>query len=230
MVKMVSRIKVITHLRGRLAGNRELSAPTIGQPVHSGKSGGRLVAIGTSTGGPASLAAVLGSLQPGFPWPVLVVIHIGKPFALAFTQWLGEQTTLPVSLAKGGEALSAVGGQVLVAPTDTHMVVRGDHLVLTDEAPIHSCRPSVDALFSSVASEIADRSIACLLTGMGRDGADGLLAIRKSGGHTVAQNEATSVVFGMPREAINRGAAEYILPLEDIGPHLARLAQVKRKK
>jgi two-component system chemotaxis response regulator CheB len=199
-----------------------VTAPTTAKP------GRRAVAIGTSTGGPAALAAVLGSLRMGFPLPILAVIHIGRNFAASFAQWLGEQTPLPVSLAEDGEPLAGVSGRVVLAPSDLHLVVRAGRLRLTEEAPMQSCRPSVDVLFSSLAAELGESCVACLLTGMGRDGAQGLLAIRRAGGHTVAQDEASSVVFGMPREAIALGAAELVLPLSGIGPHLDRVASQPR--
>ncbi len=221
-VKLVSRIKVITHLRGRMSGRSPRSSPVIA--AAPGRSGLRVVGIGTSTGGPAALAAVLGALHAGFPLPILTVIHIGRNFAGSFAQWLGGQTPLPVSLAVDGEPLTGLCGRVVLAPSDVHLVVRGGRLRLTGEAPQQSCRPSVDVLFSSLASELGDACLACLMTGMGRDGAQGLLAIRRAGGKTIVQDEASSVVFGMPREAIALGAAELILPLSEIGPHFERIA------
>jgi two-component system chemotaxis response regulator CheB len=107
-----------------------------------------------------------------------------------------------------------------MASPDSHLVLRQGKLRLTQDPERHSCRPSVDVLFASLAQELGASSAACLLTGMGMDGAEGLLAIRRAGGRTIAQDEATSVVFGMPREAILLGAAEQVLPLEMIAPML----------
>jgi two-component system chemotaxis response regulator CheB len=229
MVKMVSRIKVITHLRGRMDGSRryaidkgavEQTALAIPQ-----KHASRIVAIGTSTGGPAALTAVLSSLNPGYPWPILVVIHLSLAFGNTFAEWLGRQITLPVSLADDGQLLSDCKGRVLIAPPDQHLVVRGSRLRLTQDPLLHSCRPSVDVLFSSLAIEQRESTIACLLTGMGKDGAQGLLAIRQMGGHTMAEDASTAIVFGMPAEAIKLNAATMILPLPKIGPHLNWLAE-----
>jgi len=114
-------------------------------------------------------------------------------------------------------------GRVAVAPGGKHMLVRQGRLALTLDKERHSCRPSVDVLFESIASEFGASASACLLTGMGRDGAAGLLKIRQAGGVTIAQDEATSVVYGMPREAAVLGAATYVLPLGEIGGHLAAL-------
>jgi two-component system, chemotaxis family, protein-glutamate methylesterase/glutaminase len=112
---------------------------------------------------------------------------------------------------------------VVMAPANRHLVVRNRTLALTLDPERHSCRPSVDALFESVAREFGDSSVAALLTGMGRDGAAGLLEIRRAGGITIAQDEASSVVYGMPREAARIGAAEHVLALSEIGPTLAAL-------
>ena len=127
-----------------------------------------------------------------------------------------------MTYARHGEPFTGRG--VFLAPPDRHLMVRGGRLNLCDEPPRHSCRPSVDVLFESIARELGAASAACLLTGMGRDGALGLLAIRRAGGLTIAQDEASCVVYGMPREAVLMGAAEHVLPLQEIGPALAVLA------
>jgi two-component system chemotaxis response regulator CheB len=114
---------------------------------------------------------------------------------------------------------------VLLAPPNSHLIVKDGRLVLTHGPERHSCRPSVDVLFESLAAELGASVAGCLLTGMGRDGADGLLAMRRAGAHTIAQDEASSVVFGMPREAILLGAASQVLPLEQIAQALVSLAE-----
>ena len=116
-----------------------------------------------------------------------------------------------------------------MAPRGRHLVVRDGRLRLTADPERHSCRPSVDVLFESVAAEYGASAAACLLTGMGRDGARGLLAIRRAGGVTIAQDEATSVVYGMPREAVLLGAAQQVLPLGEIGPASPRLTAPARR-
>jgi two-component system chemotaxis response regulator CheB len=156
--------------------------------------------------------------------PLLLVLHIAEPFAAAFADWLDGQTSLRVSYAREGDRVGAKAGEVLMAPPSSHLTVRSGRVRLTADEERHSCRPSVDVLFESIADEYGSTAVACLLTGMGRDGADGLLRIRRAGGLTIAQDEATSVVFGMPREAVLLGAAESVLPLGEIGPTLARLA------
>jgi two-component system chemotaxis response regulator CheB len=153
------------------------------------------------------------------------MIHIGKAFSASFVEWLDGQSPLRVSYAIGGEPLPAVGqGRVILAPPDRHLVVCEDRLRLTLDPERHSCRPSIDVLFESLAQQIGKQTIACLLTGMGKDGASGLLSIRQAGGRTLAQDQATSVVFGMPQEAIRLEAAERVLGLEEFAPALLALA------
>jgi len=180
----------------------------------------RAIAIGASTGGPAAIVDVLRPLPAGFAVPIFLVIHIGEPFGTAFADWLDGQTAQRVAYARDDQPVTSVRG-VTMAPPDRHLVVRGGRLRLVADPPRHSCRPSVDVLFESVAREYGRAGAGCLLTGMGRDGATGLLEIRRAGGRTLAQDEATSVVYGMPREAAMLGAAERVLPVGEIGPALA---------
>ncbi len=224
-LKLVSKIRVITHLRARQTGvgrgTLAQAAGTPGPPPLRAQC--RIVAIGASTGGPGAIVEVLRGLPADFRLPVLFVLHISEPFAAAFADWLDGQTSHRVIYPEDGDPVAATAGRVVVAPADRHLVVRGGRLRLTKEPERHSCRPSVDTLFESVAEEYGAGAAACLLTGMGRDGAAGLLAIRNAGGMTMAQDEASSVVYGMPREAVLLGAAMRILPLSEIGPALGML-------
>jgi two-component system chemotaxis response regulator CheB len=224
-VKLLSRIKVITHPRARLTPLRRAApASTPAAPgATSARPGGRGIAIGASTGGPGAIVEVLRAIPAPFAVPVFFVMHIGEPFGTAFADWLDGQTAHRVRYAVQGEPIPRDGG-VLMAPPDRHLVVRGGKVCLTNDAERHSCRPSVDTLFESVAREYGATAMAALLTGMGRDGAAGLLEIRRAGGLTIAQDEATSVVYGMPREAVLLGAADRVLPLADIGAALTAAA------
>jgi two-component system, chemotaxis family, protein-glutamate methylesterase/glutaminase len=219
-LRIVARVRVITHPRARLqglsgAGGR--SAPTA-QRAHAGEARRlSLLALGASTGGPQALVTVLRDLPDECTLPVLVVMHIGAAFAVSLADWMGGQLRRPVRFALTGEALETLSGQILLAPPDRHLSVVRGRLLLSDGAERHSCRPSVDVLFESLAREGAAGVMACLLTGMGRDGAQGLLALRRAGARTIAQDEATCIVYGMPREAALLGAAEQILPLGEIG-------------
>lgn len=219
-VKIAARIRVITHPRARLAARA--GAGAAGLAVGSATS--RLIALGASTGGPGALVDVLGALHAPLRVPVLVVLHINETFAGAFADWLDAQTPHRVAYARDGEPLAGTAGRITVAPPGHHLVLADGHLHLNQGPERHSCRPAVDCLFESLAGECGSTTAAALLTGMGRDGARGLLAIRQAGGHTIAQDEASSVVYGMPREAVALGAAARVLPLAEIGPALATLA------
>lgn len=225
MVKLVARVRVVTHVRGRLPRGRGTRGEV---PLHTGakadrRSACQVVAMGASTGGPGALVEVLRALPADFPLPVLVVIHIAEPFGVAFAEWLDGQTVHPVRMACHGQSLPQRG--IVLAPPDRHLLLRGGCLLLSDAPPRHSCRPSVDVLFESLALECGAAVAACLLTGMGADGARGLLAIQQAGGTTIAQDEASSVVYGMPREAALLGAAQHVLPLGEIGAMLAALSR-----
>jgi two-component system, chemotaxis family, protein-glutamate methylesterase/glutaminase len=229
-VKLVSRIRVVTHLRARLGplGQPRIESLPMALPLPSlPRHNYEIVAIGTSTGGPAAILEILRALPSPFPLPVLFVLHINEPFGAAFAEWLDSQTKIPVSYAQDGDVVSVKAGRVMMAPPDSHLVVRNGRLRLTQDPARHSCRPSVDTLFESVAREYGPLAIACLLTGMGRDGAAGLLEVRRAGGLTIAQDEGTSIVYGMPREAALLGAVERELPLNQIGPALSTLAAQK---
>jgi two-component system chemotaxis response regulator CheB len=224
-VKLVSRIKVITHVRGKLGAHAADPAQRSATSTSPTQTKFRAVAVGVSTGGPSALQTLLHALGPRFPLPILLTIHIADPFGTAFADWLDGLSPLRVAFAKDGELLPEVGrARVIMAPTDRHLVLRSGRLHMSDEPERHSCKPSVDVLFESVAAELGDTAIGCLLTGMGRDGAAGLLAIRRAGGATIAQDEASSIVYGMPREAVLLGAAMDVVALADIGAALTTLA------
>ena len=219
-VKLVSRIKVITHLRGRLAA-RPATAPPPSPATERVPL--QVLALGGSTGSPGAVVEILRALPRDFPLPVLLVVHINEPFGKAFAEWLDAQLSVRVRYAQDGERLSR-GAGVLMAPPGRHLVVERGMLRLDDGPERLSCKPSVDVLFSSLARALGPAALGCLLTGMGKDGAEGLLAMRRAGAPTLAQDEATSVVFGMPREAILLGAAERVLALQEIGPALVESA------
>lgn len=216
MLRLVARIRVITHVRARL-GRPEPAAARL-------PSRRAVLALGASTGGPGALMQILQALPAPAPLPILIVMHINAVFSRGFAEWLDAQSRHPVRYAQGGEPLRELAGQVVLAPSDLHLVLSRGHLQLNSAPPRHSCRPSVDVLFESLAAELGPGVAAALLTGMGRDGAQGLLAIRRAGGATLAQDEASSMVYGMPREAAQLGAAERVLPLAEIAPALQALS------
>jgi two-component system, chemotaxis family, protein-glutamate methylesterase/glutaminase len=231
-VKLIAKIKVITHVRARLSGTERTVAAGQGQGAmsptskrHDQPQGRRygLVAIGASTGGPAAIVKVLKALPPGLRVPVFFVLHIDEPFAAAFAEWLEHQVPHRVAYARDREPIESLRGQVIMAPPGRHLSIGGGRLHLSHDPPRHSCRPSVDVLFESLAVDRGAEVVACLLTGMGRDGAAGLLAIRQAGGSTIAQDESTSVIYGMPREAVLLDAAQLVLPLDQIGPQIVEI-------
>jgi two-component system chemotaxis response regulator CheB len=217
-VKLLSRARVIRHPRGRLTtGTRNAT-------LISTRRGG-IVAVCASTGGPQAIAAVLAAIPSGYPLPILVVQHIAAGFTEGLARWLDGAIPLPVRLAEHG--LPALPG-VTVAPEGAHLVFLSDGtLALDRRSPAGLHRPSADMLLTSVASAARSDGIGVVLTGMGRDGAVGLQAIGEAGGLTIAQDEASSSVYGMPREAAKLGA-ELILPLGEIAGVLTTVALERR--
>jgi two-component system, chemotaxis family, protein-glutamate methylesterase/glutaminase len=182
----------------------------------------RTIAIGISTGGPQALEFVLPQLPADFAGTILVVQHMPHGFTDMFARRLDEMCALRVKEAQSGDVLQA--GRVLIAPGNRHMTVKrlpmGDVAVLNDEGPVNGHRPSVDVLFQSLAQEFGRNGLAVLMTGMGDDGAEGLGAVKKAGGVTIAQNEQSCVVFGMPKAAIDRGYATRVVGLDGLSATL----------
>lgn len=183
---------------------------------------GPLVAIGASAGGPGALATVLGTLPADFGAAVVIVQHVDKAFAQGMAQWLDGHTALAVRVALDGDRPRP--GEVLLAATNDHLhLTRAGSFHYTCEPADTPYRPSVDVLFHSVVKHWHGDAIGVLLTGMGRDGAFGLKALRAKGYHTIAQDEATSAVYGMPKAAAALDAARSILPVQSIADELATL-------
>ena len=180
-----------------------------------------LIALGASTGGPAALQTILAPLPANLPAAVVVVQHVDEQFARSFAEWLDEQTALTVRLAQPGDRPRP--GQVLVAGREEHLVLTpGGTLEYTPEPADYAYRPSVNVFFESLARHWRGRAVGVLLTGMGRDGGNGLLAMRQAGCHTIAQDQASSAIYGMPKAAAELGAAAEILTLAAIGPALLK--------
>jgi chemotaxis response regulator CheB len=182
----------------------------------------QLLAIGASTGGPQAVATVLGSLPPDFAPAVLVVQHMAEGFIPGLVSWLDQVCPLPVVMGATGKRL--MPGTVTVAPSGLNLLVR-DHLrVVCEPAPERQFHvPGIDASFESIAASVGAEAIGVVLTGMGRDGAAGLKAMRERGAVTIGQDEATCAVYGMPAAAWAAGAVEHQLPLPEIGPAIAAL-------
>jgi two-component system chemotaxis response regulator CheB len=182
----------------------------------------RVIGVGASTGGPPALARILGALPASFPVPLLVVQHIAAGFEDGLVHWLGAVSPLSVKVAEDREPLRP--GTVYLAPADRHLGAAAGQIRLSAEPPVHGFRPSATALFATLAREYGAAAGGVVLTGMGEDGAAGLRALRERGGWTAAQGPASSVVYGMPRAAVERGGAERTLELDEVAPALLALA------
>jgi two-component system chemotaxis response regulator CheB len=188
-----------------------------------------VVAIGASTGGPRVLGELLSALPSAYGLPILVVQHMAEGYADALVESLHTQGRLEVGVARNGAHLRA--GRVLIAPPDAHLTVhKGGRIKVEAGPPVRGFRPSIDVAFSSVARVYGARAAGILLTGMGVDGAAGLREIRAAGGTTLVQNEASSVVFGMPRAAIERGAAQHVLAPAGLLRHMLSWHAAARRR
>jgi two-component system, chemotaxis family, protein-glutamate methylesterase/glutaminase len=180
------------------------------------------VVIGASAGGLAALSAVLGGLPVSFPAPVAVVLHLSPDYPSLLAGVLSRFTRLPVCWAAAGARMER--GTVYVAPADHHLVFEQDGaMALLHSAPVHFARPSVDLLFASAARAFGERTLAVILSGNGYDGSGGVPEVHRLGGVVIAQDEASSEFFSMPREAIQSGGVTYVLPLPSIAPMVRRL-------
>ena len=204
-LRLLAGVRVIRHLRGLRAQRPEM-------PRRFSRSD--VVVMGASLGGPRALAAVLGALPAAFRAPILVVQHIADGFTEGLANWLDQESALEVRTAGDGDVLRP--GLALLAPAGRHLVVTEGLARLSDAAAVDSFKPSVTPLFLSAAEVFGQRACGVILTGMGRDGANGLKALKRAGGITIAQDEISSAVFGMPRAAIETGAVDRVLPLEEI--------------
>ncbi|MFN3653120.1 MAG: chemotaxis-specific protein-glutamate methyltransferase CheB [Armatimonadota bacterium] len=225
--ELVAKIRILSGVRvyRRKAGAAPVAAASTAAPAAPGpdrRPRPRLVVIGASTGGPPALKEVLRQLPAGFPLPVLCVQHISKGFLTGLVDWLAQDCALPVRIGKPDELPAP--GVVYFPPEDRHMELSPQGLLrFTEAPPVEGHRPSATVTLASAAERCGGAAIGVLLTGMGRDGAEGLLEIRRRGGLTFAQDEETSAVFGMPRQAIELGAVERVLPPVEIGRALARV-------
>jgi two-component system chemotaxis response regulator CheB len=215
-IKVLAQVRVITHIRGR----RERVRPPI---VHreTGEGGGRsIVAMGSSTGGPSALLSILERLPASLSVPVVVAQHIADGFVPGLVSWLDSGCALSIQVAADGR--EAAPGYVYIAPTGTNLVMDGMVMRCEERTTGQLYVPSADTLFDSVCDTFGRGAVGVILTGMGSDGARGLKCMREAGAVTIAQDEETSIVYGMPRAAAERGAAEIVLPIEEIAEEIER--------
>jgi two-component system, chemotaxis family, protein-glutamate methylesterase/glutaminase len=228
-IKVLSGVKVFTQRRKLKTQTSKLDLPeklpeiVIPKPSNfiplSTKT--RILAIGSSTGGPQALQTLLGQLPTNFPLPIICVQHISEGFLQGLIDWLAISCRLPIRIAQAGEIPHP--GVIYFPPEQKHLEINSfGQFKASATPPLAGHRPSITVLFKSLAQFYGKGVIGVLLTGMGRDGADGMLEIKQLGGFTIAQNEASCVVFGMPKEAIALGAAHEVLPIEAIASSLLK--------
>ncbi|HXB69860.1 MAG TPA: chemotaxis response regulator protein-glutamate methylesterase [Candidatus Acidoferrales bacterium] len=224
--ELVPKIKQFFHVPGNNgAGARPEAAHVSATLRQTAMVRPKVVAIGVSTGGPNALGAILPELPAGFPLPVLVVQHMPPLFTRLLAERLHSTCHLAVEEASDGVPVSA--GKILIAPGDFHLKVasngRGVHVRLDQSPPQNSCRPAVDVLFTSIAEVYGGAVIAVILTGMGQDGLHGAQILKAQGASVLAQDEASSVVWGMPGAVVNAGLADRVLPLDQVVRQILRL-------
>jgi len=221
--ELIFRVKTVAHVHPMRLVNKPAPAPVEPRTEVNRSPRAEVVILGASTGGPPAIAKILKALPHYFPIPIAIVQHIAPGFVAGLRQWLERESALSVRLAVHGLALR--NGNVYIAPDNHHLeIVAGKKFALTSDSPLQGHRPSVDRLMESAAQIYGAEAIGVLLTGMGKDGAHGLKKIRDAGGHTIVQDEASSLVFGMPREAISLGAAVTVSPLENIADEIVQAA------
>ena len=221
-VKAMSQVMVVRHYE-RAPDPAPVTLPRSALALHDLPA--EVVAIAASTGGPAAIHRILTTLPADFPVPIMVVQHISRGFIPGFAGWLDKACALRVKAAQEGEALRP--GTVYVAVDDYHLSLSPSRRIHLSAAPaVGGFRPSGTVLFESVAAVFRSRAVAVILTGMGRDGVDGLPAIRRAGGRIVAESEATAVVYGMPAAAVSAGLVDFILPLDQVCAAIAGLRVV----
>jgi two-component system, chemotaxis family, protein-glutamate methylesterase/glutaminase len=219
MVKLMSEVRVVR----RWSRKRPSRAPMAAAAVPTRMPAIQAVAIGASTGGPLVLQSILSRLPKDVAMPPLLIVqHMAQGFVQGFAEWLTQSTGFPVRIAQDGEAPAP--GHAYVAPDDVHMGVRADgRILLSRDRAENGLRPAVSFLFRSLEATLAPHVVAVMLTGMGRDGVDELKRLKDAGALTIAQDEETSVVFGMPGQAVAAGAVSHVLAPEGIASTLASL-------
>lgn len=227
--KLMSEVKVVRRLRQeKHAETGKVRSKTVAG-LEQQAAALKVCAIATSTGGPPALQKLLSRLPPDFSLPILVVQHIAAGFTRGFATWLNSAVPLRVKLAEAGESLQP--GTVYIAPEDGHLTLsRMGRILISEDAPCGGFRPSGTILFRSAAQAFGQGVLAMILTGMGRDGVAGLHDVRREGGTILAQDEASCVVFGMPRAAIAAGLPDRVLSLEAIPRAMIELVTTKARR
>jgi two-component system chemotaxis response regulator CheB len=217
-LEILTAFKHIVEIKKRITSHQKISRQTVIAPRQI-----NCIVIAASTGGPMALCQLCSSLPDDFSVPIILVQHNTSGFDIGFVQWLDGYTGLNVKIAENGTI--PVKGYIYVAPTDRHLVVSSSGIEFDDSEPVHNQKPAADILFKSAASLYKNSLISVVLTGIGDDGADGSCFVKKAGGITIAQDEASSMVFGMPQAAAQTGCIDLVLPLGDIAQKLVFLTK-----
>lgn len=226
-IKIMAEVKVVRHWQSQKPVAKTGFTPLVSDIGATPIVAPKLIAIGSSTGGPSALASLLGSLPASFNLPILITQHIMPGFDEGLARWLSTTTNRRVIVAQDGLSLEFNTGQTILAPDTCHLTLLANARVRLDRrGPVNGVIPSVDLMFNSVATTFGAAAVGVILTGMGRDGAAGLQQMRQSGSYTIAQDEASCVVFGMPKEAIALGAVSSVLPLDKIAGQLVKLGTI----
>ncbi|MEM7065497.1 MAG: chemotaxis-specific protein-glutamate methyltransferase CheB [Cyanobacteria bacterium P01_B01_bin.77] len=229
-VKVLSGVKVFKKKRSRSAQSKlQQNNQHFKQSILPVSSNSKIIAVGASTGGPLALQQLFMGLPKEFPLPIICVQHISQGFLQGLIDWLKTTCSISIEIAQAGQKPEP--GKIYFPPERQHLTIdaRG-RFTHSDRLPDETHCPSVNTLFSSIAEFYGRRTIGILLSGMGRDGADGMKAITDAGGLTIAQDEETSVVFGMPKAAIDLGAAQQVLPMDEIAPTVMSLINCVNQK
>ncbi|MFC1853496.1 chemotaxis-specific protein-glutamate methyltransferase CheB [candidate division CSSED10-310 bacterium] len=212
-LRMLSKVGVITHVRGKLSRKAKVGGYQ--------RSVQKLVVIGSSTGGPKALKEIFDNLPPDFETPIVAVQHMSDGFIPGLVKWLDSSSPLSVQIAEDGAQIES--GNVYIAPTGFHLTIKKSGILeMVDLPPVNGIKPCADFLFESAARVYGSKVLAVILSGMGDDGAQGSSAIKASGGKIIVQDKATSVIFSMPQNVINRGCADAVKPITEIADEIQK--------
>ncbi|MFH1416169.1 MAG: chemotaxis-specific protein-glutamate methyltransferase CheB [Elusimicrobiota bacterium] len=220
-IKTLSKVPVITHIGGKkLLKKRKTSKSDTPEAPPL-----KVVAVASSTGGPTALLSMLSKIPLETRSSILIVQHIAEGFVEGLSEWLDSKCKIKVKLAQNGEKIEQ--GTAYIAPCSIHMVVTKDNTIsFTDDPPVNSLKPAADLLFYSVAEQYGEYSIGVVLTGMGKDGAEGSAEIKRAGGSVLVQDESSCLVYGMPKATVEMGVVDMISPLSSIGDNLMKLIEL----
>ena len=216
-VKLLSRVNVVIHLDGKKKDKKTEEKITTKDKQKFQQN--KIIGIASSTGGPTTLLRLFKTLPADFEPPILVVQHMSEGFFIkGLIDWFRNSIKIPIIQAQNGDSIK--NGHIYISPINSHLKIHGSTIILDDSAPVKNQKPAADILFTSLAQSYGENCIGIVLTGIGDDGSEGIRKIKEAGGYTIAQDEETSTVFGMPKAAIDTGCIDKILALEDIGTFL----------